>query len=133
MLPLLGLLMPLAEKVFDRVLPDTEARDAAKRELTMELMRNAKDLEEAAASIIRSEAKSEHTITATWRPILMLVITAIIANNFILAPYLAAFTGTSIVLPLPDELWNLLTVGVGGYIVSRGAEKVTKTWRGGDG
>jgi len=27
-------------------------------------------------------------------------------------------------IPLPDELWNLLMIGVGGYVVGRSAEKV---------
>jgi hypothetical protein len=32
-------------------------------------------------------------------------------------------------IPLPDELWTLLTVGVGGYVVGRSGEKVAKTLR----
>jgi hypothetical protein len=62
----------------------------------------------------------------------MLVITAIVAWNFLFAPLIELgvqlSTGNMIPLAidLPDELWTLLTVGVGGYIVGRSGEKVAK-------
>lgn len=47
----------------------------------------------------------------------------------------AALTLTAVVgtlLPfvtVPDQLWNLLQIVLGGYVVSRGGEKVMKTWK----
>ena len=63
----------------------------------------------------------------SWRPILMLCIVAIVANNYILFPYMSLFTAKAVVLELPDKLWNLLQIGVGGYIVGRSAEKIAGT------
>jgi hypothetical protein len=37
------------------------------------------------------------------------------------------FTDKAIVLELPDKLWNLMLVGVGGYIAGRTGEKITDT------
>lgn len=56
----------------------------------------------------------------------MLSITAIVVNNYILAPYLQAAFGWwwSVTLDLPPEMWTLLTVGVGGYVVGRSGEKI---------
>ena len=48
----------------------------------------------------------------------------IIANNYLLVPYANAFFNWGILLELPDALWTLLTIGVGGYTVGRSAEKV---------
>jgi hypothetical protein len=31
-------------------------------------------------------------------------------------------------LELPDKLWNLLTIGVGGYVVGRSAEKIAESY-----
>ena len=62
----------------------------------------------------------------------MLVITAILANNFLLAPYAQALLGVSVTLDLPGPMWDLLTVGVGGYIVGRSAEKGIRTWKQGN-
>jgi len=81
--------------------------------------------------IIEAEAKSEHMLTSTWRPITMLTFVFIIANNYIIAPYASALFGTDIpTLELTKDMWDLVTVGLGGYVVSRGAEKVAQSWKG---
>ncbi|MBI5238441.1 MAG: hypothetical protein HY887_08485 [Deltaproteobacteria bacterium] len=46
------------------------------------------------------------------------------ANNYILYPYLSIFTDNVRVLDLPDKLWQLMEIGVGGYILGRTAEKI---------
>lgn len=128
LLPVIG---PLLGDVVKRVLPeDKDKRAEIEREINMALITNSAQIEQAAASVILAEAKSEHWITATWRPILMLTITAIVGWNYLLAPLVELavrlFVGDQIPLtiPLPDELWNLLMIGVGGYVVGRSAEKV---------
>ena len=79
LLPVLG---PIVGDVVKRVLPeDKDKRMEIERELNMTLMQNSAQIEQAAASVVIAEAKSEHKITATWRPILMLTITAIVAWN----------------------------------------------------
>lgn len=68
----------------------------------------------------------------SWRPILMLAIVAIVVNNYIVVPYLSCIWPDYIrVLELPDKLWNLLTLGVGGYVAGRSAEKIVGTLKGG--
>tara|TARA_R100000664_G_scaffold34032_1_gene53566 strand:- start:11090 stop:11506 length:417 start_codon:yes stop_codon:yes gene_type:complete len=128
LLPVLG---PIVKDVIGRVLPaDKNKAQEIERELNMAMMQNTAAIEEAAASVVIAEAKSEHKITATWRPILMLTITAIVAWNFLLAPLaelaVTLSTGNQIPLsiPLPDELWTLLSIGVGGYVVGRSGEKI---------
>ena len=78
-------------------------------------------------NIIIAETKSQSWLARNWRPILMLTIVAIIANNYVLFPYLSLFTEKVTMLTLPDHLWALLKIGVGGYIVGRSAEQVAKT------
>ena len=85
LLPVLG---PLVGDVVKRILPeDKDARMKVERELNMALMQNSAALEQAAASVIKAEAESEHKITATWRPVLMLTITAIVGWNYLLRPW----------------------------------------------
>jgi hypothetical protein len=128
---LLPVIAPLLGDVVKRVLPeDKDKRAEIEREINMALISNSAQIEQAAASVILAEAKSEHWITATWRPILMLTITAIVAWNFLLGALVELIvkitTGDEmpLTIPLPDELWNLLMIGVGGYVVGRSAEKV---------
>ena len=78
--------------------------------------------------IIQSEAESEHFLTATWRPITALVFVAIIANNYIIAPYTEAFFNVKVMLEIPPQMWQLLKIMIGGYVMSRGAEKGLRTY-----
>jgi hypothetical protein len=133
LLPILG---PILGDVVKRILPeDANKRMEVEREINMALVANSAVIEQAAASVILAEAKSEHKITAVWRPVLMLTITAIVAWNFLFAPLVELavmlFTGDQIPLsiPLPDQLWNLLMIGVGGYVVGRSGEKMVKNFK----
>jgi len=130
LLPVLG---PIVSNVLDRILPeDANKRMEVEREISAAMMQNSAAIEQAAASVIKAEAESEHKITATWRPILMLTITAIVGWNYLFAPLVELavrmFAGDQVPLsiPLPEELWNLLMIGVGGYVVGRSGEKIAK-------
>jgi chromosome condensin MukBEF MukE localization factor len=72
----------------------------------------------ARASIITAEAKSESWITRSWRPITMLAfVGAILAYWFGLTP-------ESLNEEHVGDMFTLVQIGVGGYIASRGAEKI---------
>ena len=100
-----------------------------KLELLKELHEAEAKMMEAQAKTIVAEASSEHFLVAAWRPITMLVFVFIIANNYIIAPYLLAFGYTIPTLDIPPDMWTLLTVGIGGYVASRGGEKMVKIWK----
>ena len=133
---LLPVLAPLLGDVIKRVLPaDKDKAADIEREINMALIGNSAAIEQAAASVILAEAKSEHKITAIWRPVLMMTITAIVAWNFLFAQLIElavlVMFGDRIPLsiPLPDQLWNLLMIGVGGYVVGRSGEKMVKNFK----
>ena len=66
------------------------------------------------AKIIEAEAKSEHWLTATWRPITMLTFLGlVVCDQFGLLTF-----------RLAEEAWTLLQLGIGGYVIGRSAEKV---------
>ena len=81
------------------------------------------------AQIIVAEAAGQSWLQRNWRPILMLSIVAIVVNNYILVPYLGLFGVPMTILDLPDKLWNLMTLGVTGYIAGRTGEKITEIWK----
>jgi len=133
---LIPVLAPILGDVVKRVLPEDKDKAAAiERELSMQLMMNSATVEKAAADVILAEAKSDSWLASSWRPILMLVITAIVAWNFLFAPLieLAVVLITNDQIPLaidlPSELWTLLTVGVGGYVMGRSGEKIVNNLR----
>ena len=101
-----------------------------KAELLMKLKEAELATQQLQAKVISTEAGSEHWITSAWRPITMLVFVAIIANNYILVPYFKAFGLNIPDLVLNNQMWDLLKIGIGGYIVGRSAEKVVKNLKG---
>jgi len=76
------------------------------------------------ASIIKAEITGQSWLQRNWRPLLMLIAMIILFNNYVIFPYLTMFTTKAVILELPNGLWQLLTLGVGGYVAGRSAEKI---------
>lgn len=116
-------------RIIDKLIPDPAAKAEAQRKL-IELQQNGELKQiESATQVIVAEANSEHSLTSQWRPITMLIFAAIVANNYILYPYLSLFWSDAPVLEMPEQLWELLQIGIGGYIVGRTVEKTAENWK----
>ncbi len=130
-------LLPLIGAVLDKVLPraveDKDKAAAIKAEVTALLIAREGELRRAAADIVKTEALGHSWLQRNWRPLLMLTVVAIVANNYLVAPYARALFGAGLALELPERLWDLMTVGVGGYVVGRSAERGVDLWRKGGG
>ncbi|WP_158521402.1 3TM-type holin [Kushneria konosiri] len=115
--------------VIDQVVEDKDKANEIKREMQARLIdARSKELD-ARMQVVLAEAGGESWLQRNWRPILMLVIVAIVANNYLVAPYLGAMFGVGLTLPLPQSLWDLMTLGVGGYIAGQTAERGLATWQ----
>ncbi|WP_422006674.1 3TM-type holin [Pyruvatibacter mobilis] len=114
--------------LIDKSVPDRDLAARLKQDLQRLALEREGELARAAGAIIEAEARSEHPLAAQWRPVLMLSITAILINNYLLAPYMELLFGVAVHLPLPEPMWNLLTVGVGGYVIGRSTEKAVRNW-----
>ncbi|MHC4230116.1 MAG: 3TM-type holin [Planctomycetota bacterium] len=77
--------------------------------------------------IVLAEAQGDSWLQKNWRPLLMISIVAIVVNNHLLFPYLRLFWTSAPVLELPADLWDLMKIGVGGYVLGRSGEKIVKT------
>lgn len=134
---MLAALLPLVAGVLDKVLPrvvqDKDQLAAIKSEITTALIAQEGELRRAAADIVKTEALGHSWLQRNWRPLLMLTVVAIVANNYLVAPYAQAMFGWGLALELPDRLWDLMTVGVGGYVVGRSVERGVDLWRNGGG
>ena len=131
-LPLLGLITgPIIKGITDLISESITDKDKA-NELKAQVVQRMHQIEVAelqgAVKIITAEA-SGNWLQKSWRPLLMLTIVAIVANNYLFAPYLVAFGVQAPVLDLPSNLFDLMTLGVGGYIGGRSAEKVAQIWK----
>ena len=126
---LLTVLAPILGDVLKRVIPDSDKSMEIEREVKLALLEHSDSIEALRGKIVLEEARSQHWMTATWRPLLMMVMVIIIAMNYLLFPILQMVFGVEVQLELPPELWNLLTIGVGGYIVGRSGEKMVDKWK----
>lgn len=82
------------------------------------------------------ELNSGNWIARNWRPVLMFLIMIIIAFNYVILPFIGlivnifnlnAFPPAPEVIP--DQLWSLLQISLGGYILGRSGEKIVSSWR----
>lgn len=131
MLGLLGsIAAPILQGVFNVIDQSVEDKDQAARIKArlqeMVLSGQMKEIE-AAARIIVAEAQGESWLQRNWRPMLMCLFGVIVANNFIVVPLFATPRAE-----IPPDMWDLLKIGVGGYVVGRSVEKGIKVWKADD-
>lgn len=83
-----------------------------------ELASSNAERERAAALVVAAEAQSDSWIARNWRPWTMVVFVSLVVCHFFgLVP--------SHLSPQEyDRLWDLIEVGMGGYVVSRSVEKI---------
>lgn len=81
--------------------------------------------------VIKAEANGESFLQRNWRPITMLTFVFIIANTYIVAPYLSLLFSKELITPeLTPDMWGLLKLGLGGYVLGRSTEKIVKHFKG---
>ena len=118
---LLPILAPILGSVVKSIFPNAE--DELKRleiqnQFQLALMAQAGAIESAAADIVKAEAQSDNWLASSWRPILMLVFGALIVARWL--GYSAPGIGEAEVL----KLWDIVQLGLGGYVIGRSIEKV---------
>lgn len=90
-------------------------------ELLSAICRQEEELSRSRADILRAEA-SGNWLQRSWRPLIMLAFALIVLlGSFFELPVLAD----------TSRFWDLLEIGIGGYIIGRSAENVTLNWKGG--
>ena len=115
---LLPVLAPLLGDVIRRLVPDQGEQGRIEAELSIALMQRAQEIENAAADIVKTEAASEHWLTATWRPVVMLVLTSLIVARWL------GYSAPGISEAEALKLWSIVEIGLGGYVIGRSAEKI---------
>lgn len=121
---LLGDIGSLATNIRSAITGDLSPEKKA--EIEQELIKMENINISTRASIIIAEAQGKSWLQRNWRPMLMLCFIFIVANNYILFPYLHIFNDNIQILQLPDKLWLLMITGVSGYIGGRSAEKIMR-------
>ena len=79
----------------------------------------------AISTIIQAEASSDNWLTSNWRPLVMVIFAGIIVS------YWFGYSPPNIDAPMSPmmlEIFDLVKLGLGGYMGGRTIEKVVKTF-----
>jgi hypothetical protein len=129
MLPIIQAVAPLAKILFntvDKAVADKDLAAKLKADLQTQMLQSHTQELQAAARIVEAEAKS-NWFAASWRPLLMYVLIFILIWNYVLGPVILFLFKATITIELPGDVWTLLQIGLGGYVVGRSAESVART------
>ena len=109
--------------VIDNIFTNDEERIKAKNEILKVLHEKELELQRMQSEIIIAEAQG-NWLQRSWRPVLMLSFGFIVIYVKFFAPLFDLTTP-----PLEDEFWNLLQLGIGGYVIGRTGEKMMKEYK----
>lgn len=109
-------------KVIDNLFTTDEERIKAKNEIFKVLKDQQLELQRLQTEIIVAEANG-NWLQRSWRPILMLSFGFIVIYVKFIAPLFSLP-----IPPLENEFWNLLQIGIGGYVIGRTGEKMLKEY-----
>jgi len=117
---------PLLSGLFsavDQVVEDKDQAALLKNNLqTLVLQGQMKEVE-AAMKIVIAEAQGGSWIQRSWRPLTMLTFVALIVARWL------GFTAPGITTEVELALFEIIKIGLGGYVVGRSVEKGIKVWK----
>lgn len=109
-------------EVIDELFTSDEERINAKNKIFEVIRQKELELQKMQTDIIIAEAKG-NWLQRSWRPILMLAFGFIVIYVKFLAPLF------DLKIPeLENEFWNLLQLGIGGYVIGRTGEKMMQSY-----
>lgn len=118
---LLPLLSSIGSQVAKNLFPDPEQatkRAEAEQQFTLAVMQQAQAIEQAASDIVKAEAQSSNWLASAWRPITMLTFVALIVARWL------GWSAPGITEAEVLKLWDIVQLGLGGYVIGRSAEKI---------
>ena len=110
--------------VVDKAVEDKDQAAAIKARLNELAMNGSLKELEAAAKVIVAEAQGDSWLQRSWRLLVMVTFGTITSTNYLRVPIFNTPPAA-----IPPDMWDLLKLGVGGYVVGRSAEKSLKAWK----
>ena len=125
---ILGALLPGLMELISKYITKEEDKVKLQSEITKHILSNEKSVIEASRDVVKAEVESESILAKNWRPILMYLLMVLLVWIIAIAPVFGLVESTKTSLAaVPSDLWNLLMIGMGGYILGRSAENITKS------
>jgi len=103
--------LDIGKTIIDKIWPDAGESERNKMALILTQF-------SAQANIIQAEVASGGVLARNWRPLLMLVFGGLIVARWF------GYAAPDITPAEYIELWGIVKLGIGGYVVGRSAEKI---------
>jgi hypothetical protein len=120
---IIAILSQLAPAIFSTIDKSVADKDLAlnlKHELASQMTSANGEIAKAASSIVIAEAQGESWLQRNWRPLLMIWFSILIGG------YWFGFVPANMPITVVEDLFTLVQIGVGGYVVGRSGEKIAK-------
>jgi hypothetical protein len=112
-------------KAFDQNFTSQEEKLQARNDLLQKANEIVTMTSNLQSNLIKSEAEGNF-LQRSWRPLVMLSFAFIVIYAYFVQP--AFFPDTRPIADILDpRFWDLLQIGLGGYVIGRSAEKVVKS------
>lgn len=105
----------------DALATSDEEKLKAKNELTAIVMDHLVSFQQTVSSVLLAEMNG-NWLQRSWRPLIMLAFGFIIVYRYFISQ---VFNAPAI--EMPERFWDLLEIGMGGYVIGRSVEKVADT------
>jgi hypothetical protein len=117
LLPILGGIFGQITKSIFPDPADELKRMELQQQLQLALLQQSAAIEAASADIVKTEAASSHWLAANWRPMLMVFFAGLIGARWF------GWSAQGISETEYLKLWDIVQLGLGGYVIGRSAEK----------
>lgn len=121
---ILGVLSKIGTTVAERLFPsaaDELKRIELQQALQAAVLERSAEIEKAAAEVVKAEVQGQSWLQRTWRPLTMLVFVALIVARWL------GWAAPNLTEAETLKLWDIIEIGLGGYVIGRTAEKVIPT------
>lgn len=121
---ILGALSGVVDKVAGRIFPDPKdelRRLELQQALQAAVLERSAEIEKAAAAVVKAEAEGHSWLQRNWRPLTMITFVSLIVARWF------GWSAPNLSEPEALKLWDIVEIGLGGYVIGRSAEKLLPT------
>lgn len=129
MTAIITMLLPMITEVLRRIIPDQEKLQEARSEIEKALVENQAALMQAMSAVMVADSQSTDKFTSRARPLVvywslcLITVVATLGAFGMAQPILDALT------TVPEKLWDLMTYGIGAFVLGRTVEKSITNFR----
>jgi hypothetical protein len=116
-------------KIIEAHVADQALRRKLAAEMEQQVLAHLTRSAELGQAVVMAEVQSEHWLSRSWRPMLMLLLMGFLLLAGLVLPLADVIAGGPVPFQprwnmLPQGFWDFLAIGMGGYIGGRSLEKV---------